>query len=107
MLQLNFQTLEGGSLGVVVNGRNVELQVAHFGINSAEIARMAATPEVQNQVAELRKKYNGKRIILGIDELDVVRGTINKFQAYNKFLELHEEWKSEIVILQIVKPTPN
>lgn len=107
LLNLEFETLEGGSLGVQYNGRRVELQVNHVGIESVQIAELASSDTVQHQAEKFREKYRGLKIIVSVDELDVIKGTILKIQAFKHFIEIHQEWIGEIVFLQILKPTSN
>merc|ERR1719285_1607132 len=107
LLNLEFETLEGGSLGVQYNGRRVELQVNHVGVESVQIAELASSDTVQLQAEKFREKYSGLKIIISVDELDVIKGTILKIQAFKHFIEMHQEWIGEIVFLQILKPTSN
>jgi len=107
LLNLEFETLEGGSLGVQYNGRRVELQVNHVGVESVQIAELASSDAVQLQAKKFREKFSGLKIIVSVDELDVIKGTILKIQAFKHFLEMHQEWIGEIVFLQILKPTSN
>lgn len=107
LLNLEFETLEGGSLGVLYNGRRVELQVNHIGIESTQICKLAASSIVKEEAQKLREQYKGIKVILSIDELDVIKGTLLKLVAYRQFLALHTEWKGEMVFLQVLKPSSN
>jgi len=107
LLNLEFETLEGGSLGVLYNGRRVELQVNHVGVQSDKISELAYSPAVQSQAKKLREDFSGLKIILSVDELDVIKGTRLKIQAFKHFLEIHSEWVGQIVFLQILKPSSN
>jgi len=107
LLNLEFETLEGGSLGVLYNGRRVELQVNHVGVQSDKISELASSPAVVNQARKFREKFKGLKIIISVDELDVIKGTLLKLQAFKHFLESRSGWVGQIVFLQILKPTSN
>ena len=53
----------------------------------------------------IRELYAGKKIIVGRDRLDSVRGVAQKLQAYEIFLERHPEWHDKVVLIQVTSPT--
>jgi trehalose-6-phosphate synthase len=54
-----------------------------------------------------RKKFAPRRIVLGVDDLDLVKGSLLKVQAYNRFLHMHPDKKDEIVLVQILNGSSN
>lgn len=43
-----------------------------------------------------RRECNGRMVIVGVDELDLVKGTLLKFQAYERFLAMHPEYRKQV-----------
>ena len=100
---LGFQST---SAGVDAFGTHVAVDVFPIGINS-QVTLQAAfhSDDVQRCIAALRDRYAGKKIIVGRDRLDSVRGVAQKLQAFEIFLERHPEWHDEVVLIQVTSPT--
>jgi trehalose-6-phosphate synthase len=47
-------------------------------------------------------KFHPRRIIIGMDDLDEVKGSVLKLQAYDRFLTNHAEWKDKVVLFQVL-----
>lgn len=97
---------DSSSAGVDAYGAHVPVDVFPIGIN-AEATKRAAfeLPGVDLKIAGLRELYAGKKIIVGRDRLDTVRGVAQKLQAFEKFLERHPEWRDKVVLIQVTSPT--
>ena len=100
VMDLDFETLPGGALGVKYNGRFVSISISHVGIDSARFAQL--TEEVQPQVAAVVKEADGRQIILGVDDYDPVKGVMMKVFAYKHFLSSKPAWASRVKIIQIL-----
>lgn len=104
VLDLDFETMPGGTLGVKYSGRFVSLLISHVGIESEELSRLAHTTEVLQRAEAIRKKYHPRKIIIGVDDLDLVKGSLLKLQAFERFLRTHPDWKDKVVLLQVILP---
>ena len=101
--------------GFEVFGNNVESQngrVTHIshnpiGIDVDRVIRNCNVPGVEPKIRLLRELYRDKRIIVGCDKLDVVRGVVQKLQAFYKFLVQYPEWRERVVLIQITVPALN
>ncbi|EHK96248.1 putative Trehalose-phosphatase [Glarea lozoyensis 74030] len=49
--------------------------------------------------------YKGKKVIVGRDRLDTVRGVAQKLMAFETFLERYPEWREKVVLIQVTSPT--
>lgn len=92
--------------GVEAYGSKVTVGVFPIGIDAARIEKLAfAKPEVEKTYASLKKLYEGKKIIVGRDRLDSVRGVAQKLMAFERFLEDHPQWREKVVLIQVTSPT--
>jgi trehalose 6-phosphate synthase/phosphatase len=92
--------------GVDAYGAKVAVGVFPIGIDAAAVEKLAFGQDTVNEkVAELRKLYEGKKIIVGRDRLDSVRGVAQKLMAFDRFLELYPEWRDRVVLIQVTSPT--
>ena len=58
-------------------------------------------PGIQPKLESLRKLYAGKKIIIGRDKLDVVKGIVQKLRAFEKLLHDYPEWRGKVVLIQV------
>lgn len=97
---------ESDSAGVHAYGAKVTVGVFPIGIDAANVERLAFDdPVVGEQVVALRNLYEGKKIIVGRDRLDSVRGVAQKLMAFERFLELYPDWRGKVVLIQVTSPT--
>ncbi|KAJ4288349.1 hypothetical protein N0V88_007387 [Collariella sp. IMI 366227] len=93
------------SSGVDAYGARVEVGVFPIGIDATKVARMAWTDSVTEKYKALKAMYAGKKIIVGRDRLDSVRGVAQKLMAFERFLEMYPEWREKVVLIQVTSPT--
>ncbi|KAK7700957.1 hypothetical protein SLS64_010551 [Diaporthe eres] len=91
--------------GVETYGSRVEVGVFPIGIDATKVQSLAFAPEVNDKVKALKKMYAGKKIIVGRDRLDSVRGVAQKLMAFERFLELYPDWHEKVVLIQVTSPT--
>jgi len=100
---LGFQS---DTVGVDAYGAKVTVGVFPIGIDAAAVEKLAFDdPKIDEKVIALRKMYEGKKIIVGRDRLDSVRGVAQKLMAFERFLEMYPEWREQVVLIQVTSPT--
>ncbi|KAL9941776.1 threalose-6-phosphate phosphatase [Verticillium nonalfalfae] len=93
------------NLGVDAYGARVHVGVFPIGIAAAKCESYAWSEAVTEKYDALKKMYHGKKIIVGRDRLDSVRGVAQKLQAFERFLEVYPEWREKVVLIQVTSPT--
>lgn len=93
------------TLGIDAYGARVQVGVFPIGIDAARVESFAWTDAVNAKHDALKKMYEGKKIIVGRDRLDTVRGVAQKLQAFERFLEMYPEWREKVVLIQVTSPT--
>ncbi|PHH85950.1 hypothetical protein CDD83_10949 [Cordyceps sp. RAO-2017] len=93
------------TLGIDAYGSRVQVGVFPIGIDAAKVEAFAWADSVSAKHDALRKLYAGKKIIVGRDRLDSVRGVAQKLQAFERFLEMYPEWRERVVLIQVTSPT--
>ncbi|KAF2819758.1 hypothetical protein CC86DRAFT_374890 [Ophiobolus disseminans] len=97
---------DSSSAGVDAYGAHVAVDVFPIGINAASTQRQAfGDPEIEERMKGIREMYDGKKIIVGRDRLDAVRGVVQKLQAFEMFLEKYPEWQGKVVLIQVTSPS--
>lgn len=93
------------SVGVDAYGNKVSVGVFPIGIDAAAVEKLAFESKIDEKVVALRKLYEGKKLIVGRDRLDSVRGVAQKLMAFERFLDNFPEWRDKVVLIQVTSPT--
>ncbi|KAF2102215.1 trehalose-phosphatase [Rhizodiscina lignyota] len=98
-------SFDSSSAGVDAYGAHIAVDVFPIGINAAATQHAAfKDPAVADKITGIRELYAGKKIIVGRDRLDSVRGVYQKLQAFELFLEKYPAWRENVVLIQITSP---
>ncbi|XP_057451088.1 alpha,alpha-trehalose-phosphate synthase [UDP-forming] 1-like isoform X2 [Lotus japonicus] len=97
--------LEGTPEGVEDQGKLTRVTAFPIGIDSERFRGALDLPEVQGHIKEFQERFKGRKIMLGVDRLDMIKGIPQKLLAFEKFLEENEYWRDKVVLLQIAVPT--
>ena len=108
----HFQSACTRIIGAQCTGDTVKLEgaVAYLssipiGIDPHKFIDTINSPSFDHHFKELSKSFNGRRIILGIDRLDYIKGIPHKLAAMERFLERNPKWVGKVVLVQIAVPS--
>lgn len=76
-----------------------------IGIDPEMFRKILREPETLNRIAELRARFKGKRIILGVDRTDYIKGIPHKMKGFKRLLERNPGIEEKVVMLQIGIPS--
>ena len=85
--------------------RHVRLGAFPLGINVKEMHDEARQPAAEQYLAQLRKHYADRKMVLGVDRLDYTKGIPERLAAFRAFLEAHPEWVGEVSLVQVSVPS--
>lgn len=91
--------------GVDWNGRFVTVGAFPIGIDPEKFVEGLKKQSVQNRIAALKRKFEGVKLIVGVDRLDYIKGVPQKLHALEVFLTEHPEWIGKIVLVQVAVPS--
>ena len=98
--------LEGTPEGVEdKEGSVARVSVFPIGINSRMFQEGVTLPAVQKHINELRTRFEGRKVMLGVDRLDMIKGIPQKLLAFEKFLMENPEWSDKVLLVQIAVPS--
>ncbi|GMC28515.1 unnamed protein product [Saccharomyces cerevisiae] len=92
---------------VSVYGGDVLVDSLPIGVNTTQILKDAFTKDIDSKVLSIKQAYQNKKIIIGRDRLDSVRGVVQKLRAFETFLAMYPEWRDQVVLIQVSSPTAN
>jgi trehalose 6-phosphate synthase/phosphatase len=88
--------LESTPRGVEYNGNLVEVRIVPVGIDVGKVERRRKTAAVMEKMQSIREMYPGKKIVVGRDKLDQVKGVAHKLASFEKFLRLYPEFQNKV-----------
>lgn len=86
-------------------GRSVKISPVPLGINYDWFTRTAAAAESRAYTQELRQRFPGETILLGVDRLDYTKGLLEKILGFGRFLRANPEALGKVRLIQIVAPS--
>jgi trehalose 6-phosphate synthase/phosphatase len=99
----NLLGIESDLLSIDNGQYHAQLGVFPVSIDVKKILRRKTSP----QINKWRNKYalEGRKIILGVDRLDYIKGIDLKFKAFRELLKNHPEWRGKVHLYQVAVPS--
>jgi len=86
---------------VTLSGRSVITGVFPIGVDVDAIQREAVESLTTDASKRMVAGLLGRRLMIGVDRLDYSKGLVERFRAYERFLETHPENQNRVTFLQI------
>lgn len=86
---------------VAVSGRHVRTEVFPIGVDVDEVQREAVDAQPSETCQRMICGLLGRKLLIGVDRLDYSKGLVERFGAYERFLETHPENLNRVTYLQI------
>ncbi|XP_073129834.1 probable alpha,alpha-trehalose-phosphate synthase [UDP-forming] 9 [Henckelia pumila] len=103
MLGLDYES-KRGHIGLDYFGRTVYIKILPVGIHMGRLESVLNLPSTCNKVKEIREQFKDKKLILGVDDMDIFKGISLKLLAFEQLLQQHREFQGKLVLIQIVNP---
>ncbi|XP_057952113.1 probable alpha,alpha-trehalose-phosphate synthase [UDP-forming] 9 [Malania oleifera] len=103
MLGLDYES-KRGYIGLEYFGRTVYIKILPVGVHMGQLESAMNLPTTSNKVKEIQKQFKGKKLILGVDDMDIFKGISLKLLAMEQLLQLHSELRGKVVLVQILNP---
>ncbi|XP_022724861.1 probable alpha,alpha-trehalose-phosphate synthase [UDP-forming] 7 isoform X2 [Durio zibethinus] len=103
MLGLEYQS-KRGYIGLEYYGRTIGIKIMPVGIHMAQIESVLRLADREWRVGELKQQFEGKTVLLGVDDMDVFKGVNLKLLAMEQMLKQHPKWQGRAVLVQITNP---
>ncbi|XP_073139414.1 probable alpha,alpha-trehalose-phosphate synthase [UDP-forming] 7 isoform X2 [Henckelia pumila] len=104
MLGLEYQS-KRGYIGLDYYGRTVGIKIMPVGIHMGHIESVMRHSDKKMKFEELKQQFEGKTVLLGVDDMDIFKGINLKLLAMEQMLKLHPNWQGRAVLVQIANPS--
>ncbi len=85
--------------------RLVKADLFPIGIDYQKFKQAAEDHEVLELRTEIKKNFEGKKIIFSVDRLDYTKGLMDRLNGFEYFLEQFPEWREKVVFILNVVPS--
>lgn len=86
---------------ITIGSRSLTVGVFPIGVDVATIESQAAEASQSEPVRRMSASLLGRRLMIGVDRLDYSKGLIERFAAYQSFLESYPDNLGKITFMQI------
>lgn len=90
---------------LILANRTVRVTDFPMGIDYEKFTAARKTPAIKAAAKELSRKYKGKKIIAGVDRLDITKGFVERLEAYREFLRQYPREHGKIVFVLVGAPS--
>jgi trehalose 6-phosphate synthase len=91
--------------GVEYQGKHVTVGAFPIGIDPDKFSQGLQDTDVIKRIEQLKRSFNGVKVIVGVDRLDYIKGVPQKLHALEVFLTEHPEWIGKVVLVQVAVPS--
>jgi trehalose 6-phosphate synthase/phosphatase len=88
-----------------VGNRVVKADIFPMGIDYGRFADAAASADVREAAAQIRRRAGGRKIILSVDRLDYTKGIVERLEAFELFLAKNPKYREKVTLVMITVPS--
>ncbi|GAA0183279.1 hypothetical protein LIER_30718 [Lithospermum erythrorhizon] len=103
MLGLDYQS-KRGYIGLDYYGRTVNIKILPVGVHMPQLQTVMSSSLTAQKIQALKKMYEGRTVILGVDDVDMFKGVSLKFIAMRQLLDQDPSLRGNVVFVQIMNP---
>ena len=90
---------------IMLPDRLLKAEMFPLGIDFEKFHNAAQLPEVVEQQRIIDNNFPDKKIIFSVDRLDYTKGVTHRLLGFERFLELHPEWREKVIFILVVVPS--
>ncbi|KAH0674431.1 hypothetical protein KY284_025518 [Solanum tuberosum] len=103
MLGLDYES-KRGHIGLDYFGRTVYIKILPVGIHMGRLESVMNLSSTSDKAKEVQEQFKGKKVILGVDDMDIFKGISLKLLAFEYLLQQDQNLQGKLVLVQIVNP---
>jgi trehalose 6-phosphate synthase/phosphatase len=91
---------------IEADGRFVRLEALPIGIVAEDFTGPLATDKaVHESIEDLRRRFAGRKILLGVDRLDYTKGIPERLRTFRRLLQRVPALRGHVVLVQVAVPS--
>ncbi|KAL5987590.1 putative alpha,alpha-trehalose-phosphate synthase [UDP-forming] 9 [Asimina triloba] len=94
-----------GHIGLEYYGRTVYIKILPVGVHMGRLETVLNLPCTVDKVKDIQEQFKGRKIILGVDDMDIFKGISLKLLAMEQLLKQYlPKIDGKVVLVQIANP---
>uniref|UniRef100_A0A0G4I9Q1 Uncharacterized protein n=1 Tax=Chromera velia CCMP2878 TaxID=1169474 RepID=A0A0G4I9Q1_9ALVE len=102
---LGLETSAEGVDATPIGGVFAYCSTIPIGIEPSQFTEKLQQPSVIAAIQRLKEQFGEKKVLLGVDRLDYMKGIPHKLNGFDRFLEQNPEWVEQCVLVQLAVPS--
>ncbi|MFU8840709.1 MAG: alpha,alpha-trehalose-phosphate synthase (UDP-forming) [Nitriliruptoraceae bacterium] len=94
-----------GDTLVLPDGRQVKAVAHPISIDVDEFSELATSEATERELTDLKRQFEGRRVLLGVDRLDYTKGIRHRLQSIELLLERRPDLAGTFTFVQIAVPS--
>jgi trehalose 6-phosphate synthase len=94
-----------GDTLVLPDGRQVKAVAHPISIDVDEFSELATSEATERELEDLKRQFEGRRVLLGVDRLDYTKGIRHRLQSIELLLERRPDLVGTFTFIQIAVPS--
>ncbi len=90
---------------ITVDNRVTKVDTFPMGIDYDRFTSAVSTPEVQEEIKEIRNEVGERKIIFSIDRLDYTKGILKRLESFDLFLDNNPEYDEKVTLILVAVPS--
>ena len=86
---------------VRVDGRRVRAEVFPIGVDVEAIQAESRATRDSEAVKRMARSVGGRQLVIGVDRLDYSKGMVERFEAFQRFLQANPQSHGKVTMMQI------
>ncbi|XP_027359678.1 probable alpha,alpha-trehalose-phosphate synthase [UDP-forming] 9 isoform X1 [Abrus precatorius] len=103
MLGLDYES-KRGHIGLDYFGRTIFIKILPVGIHMGRLESVLNLQSTSAKLKEIQEEFKGRKVILGVDDMDIFKGISLKLLAVEQLLQQNPDLQGKVVLVQIVNP---
>jgi len=83
----------------------IKVDLFPIGIDYGKFESSVSDPEILQSSLDIKKNFEGKRIIFSVDRLDYSKGLMQRLSAIEYFFNHYTEWRERVVFILNIVPS--
>jgi len=79
--------------------------ISPVGIDPEKFHQQLKTDKTQDHLKDFQKRFAGKKVLLGVDRLDYIKGIPHRLRSLERFFQKHPEMKDQVILIQVAVPS--
>jgi trehalose-6-phosphate synthase len=84
------------------DGSFANIGIFPIGIDPKKFTLALENSAIQNDIQDFSVKFKGRKVIVGVDRLDYIKGVPQKLHAFGLFLEKYPEYRDKVFYIELL-----